>query len=199
MELMDGVLVDLLKTKWNTFVKAKFYRQFYCFATYFLISLISFTLRPGPILADEDDEDAAKRNTTEDSTTTMDIMNTTMKTAFDLMNCTSLNCGKTGRTTVGPLYPFFNASYHEEDDDEEPEEDYNIMGSYASCPLLSTETLEHKIRLIAELLMLFGSVYYILSALREAKFLGYKMFIENLVSSNWEVHVSASQVNFHFV
>lgn len=47
---MDGVLIDLLNAKWNTFVKFKFYRQFFTFAFYFLISLISFTLRPGPIM-----------------------------------------------------------------------------------------------------------------------------------------------------
>lgn len=45
---MDGVLIDLLKTKWNTFVKRRFYSQFFLFAFYFLISLICFTLRPGP-------------------------------------------------------------------------------------------------------------------------------------------------------
>lgn len=45
---MDGVLIDLLNAKWNTFVKFKFYRQFFTFAFYFLISLVAFTLRPGP-------------------------------------------------------------------------------------------------------------------------------------------------------
>lgn len=45
---MDGVLIDLLNAKWNTFVKFKFYRQFFTFAFYFIISLVCFTLRPGP-------------------------------------------------------------------------------------------------------------------------------------------------------
>lgn len=49
LELMDGVLVDLLNAKWNTFVKSKFYKQFYLFAFYFSISLVCFTLRPGPV------------------------------------------------------------------------------------------------------------------------------------------------------
>ncbi|XKL66119.1 hypothetical protein PGB90_009539 [Kerria lacca] len=48
LELMDGVLIDLLNAKWNTFVKFRFYRQFFQFSLYFLISLICFTLRPGP-------------------------------------------------------------------------------------------------------------------------------------------------------
>lgn len=50
LELMDGVLVDLLKTKWEAFVKRRFYRQFVLFAIYFVISLFCFTLRPGPPL-----------------------------------------------------------------------------------------------------------------------------------------------------
>lgn len=45
---MDGVVIDLLNAKWSTFVKNKFYRQFYTFALYFIISVICFTLRPGP-------------------------------------------------------------------------------------------------------------------------------------------------------
>lgn len=45
---MDGVLIDLLNAKWKTFVKTKFYKQFFTFAFYFLITLVCFTLRPGP-------------------------------------------------------------------------------------------------------------------------------------------------------
>lgn len=45
---MDGILVDLLNAKWNAFVKSRFYRQFFLFCFYFVLSLISFTLRPGP-------------------------------------------------------------------------------------------------------------------------------------------------------
>lgn len=48
LELMDGVLIDLLNAKWNTFVKFKFYRQFFTFVLYFLLSTMCFTLRPGP-------------------------------------------------------------------------------------------------------------------------------------------------------
>lgn len=48
LELLEGMLIDLLKTKWNSFVKFRFYRQFILFSFYFLISLICFTIRPGP-------------------------------------------------------------------------------------------------------------------------------------------------------
>lgn len=48
LELLEGMLIDLLKTKWNTFVKFRFYRQFILFACYFVVSLVCFILRPGP-------------------------------------------------------------------------------------------------------------------------------------------------------
>lgn len=62
LELLDGVVIDLLKTKWDTFVKSRFYKQFYMFSFYFLFSLVSFISRPGPVEKDEDDVD---RTTTE--------------------------------------------------------------------------------------------------------------------------------------
>lgn len=51
------------------------------------------------------------------------------------------------------------------------------------CRLMQFTTLQSKIRLGAELGMLTGSFLYILAALREARFLGLNMFIENLVSA----------------
>ncbi|XP_071441164.1 transient receptor potential cation channel subfamily V member 5 [Hetaerina americana] len=50
LELMDGVLVDLLNAKWNAFVKSRFYQKFFLFLVYFLISLVCFTNRPGPAI-----------------------------------------------------------------------------------------------------------------------------------------------------
>lgn len=50
-----------MKTKWNTFVKFRFYQQFYLFACYFLVSLVSFTLRPGPDL--DEVEETVKNKT----------------------------------------------------------------------------------------------------------------------------------------
>lgn len=67
LELLDGVLIDLLKTKWNTFVKSRFYRQFYLFAIYFLVSLVSFLLRPGPVMDDDDDDDDDSADERKDS------------------------------------------------------------------------------------------------------------------------------------
>ena len=64
---MDGVLIDLLNAKWNTFVKFKFYKQFFTFSFYFIISLIAFTLRPGP----PPSKDFAHSNTTNTTNTSL--------------------------------------------------------------------------------------------------------------------------------
>lgn len=69
LELMDGVVIDLLNAKWNTFVKKKFYRQFFTFAFYFVISLICFTMRPGPPI------NSALANTTNSTNTTLKTLN----------------------------------------------------------------------------------------------------------------------------
>lgn len=73
LDLLDGVLIDLLKTKWNKFVKDKFYKQFYKFSIYFLVSLVGFTLRPN---FDEQDDDDDGNSTT---TTMMPPMNETLE------------------------------------------------------------------------------------------------------------------------
>lgn len=57
----------------------------------------------------------------------------------------------------------------------------NWLSSYAECPLLKIDSDANRIRLVMELIQLIGAFLYIVAALRESKFLGYKMFIENLV------------------
>lgn len=49
------------------------------------------------------------------------------------------------------------------------------------CRLMHLDTLSTKIRLTAEVLMEIAATLYIFAALREARFLGLNMFIENLV------------------
>lgn len=53
--------------------------------------------------------------------------------------------------------------------------------SYADCPLMDVSLGKNRLRLVTEMLILIGSLLYLIAALREARFLGYKMFVENLV------------------
>ena len=50
------------------------------------------------------------------------------------------------------------------------------------CRLMRTDTIDAKIRIVAEAIMLLGACIYLASAVREARFLGVRMFFENLVS-----------------
>lgn len=44
------------------------------------------------------------------------------------------------------------------------------------------DSFQYKIRLFSEVCQFVGAIFYLLDALMEAKFLGYKMFVENLVN-----------------
>lgn len=57
----------------------------------------------------------------------------------------------------------------------------NWWNSHSECPLLNLDSQTDKIRMITELIQLTGAFLYIAAALRESRFLGYHMFIENLV------------------
>lgn len=46
-----------------------------------------------------------------------------------------------------------------------------------------------KFRIVTEVIQLTGAFLYIVAALREMKFLGYHMFIENLVNFKYLTHV----------
>lgn len=64
--------------------------------------------------------------------------------------------------------------------EDDSEEGHSLWD--AECPLLKADTLSNQVRLISEAAMFVGALTYIVTALLEARFLGYKMFIENLVS-----------------
>ncbi|XP_074641363.1 transient receptor potential cation channel subfamily V member 5-like [Tubulanus polymorphus] len=47
VEMLDGVVAQILRLKWNTFIKSHFYWQFGLFTLYFLIFMLAFVMRPG--------------------------------------------------------------------------------------------------------------------------------------------------------
>ncbi|XP_049822636.1 transient receptor potential cation channel subfamily V member 2 [Aethina tumida] len=156
LELMDGVLIDLLNAKWNTFVKFKFYRQFFTFAFYFLISLISFTLRPGPPPSVQKETSKNKTNFGNAS----DNYNYSLGIIINLVNSSS----KIGN-----------------DDDYDVEEWWDNLQE--ECRLMQLDGTESKIRFTAEIVMTVGAFVYLAAAVREARFLGGRMFFENLMTA----------------
>lgn len=190
LELLDGVVIDLLKTKWDTFCKSRFYKQFYMFAFYFLISLFSFILRPGPDSKEDEDEEPEGTAVTPSNGSA----------SHDLYTNGSLGQHTKRGTSSTEYSPFVESNQKEHEiifdvhtetfwlnfteyyDPSEVETLPAWWQTYAQCPLMNLESDLAKLRIIAELINFVGAILYLLVALREARFLGYKMFIENLVS-----------------
>ncbi|CAG4921815.1 unnamed protein product [Colias eurytheme] len=183
LELLEGMLIDLLKTKWNTFVKFRFYRQFILFACYFLVSLVCFTLRPGP-------PDKVTTNTTVINTTVATVANE-IELAMDVDNCSIAHSAIDRNVEVfNGTKPNSNRCGHfkshpkEKDKPTEPPRETDMEGWWEDltedCRLMNFDTWQAKVRICTELLLWFGALIYIGAALREARFLGLKMFFENL-------------------
>lgn len=144
MDLLEGVLIDLLKTKWETFVKAKFYRQFYLFAIYFVISLFAFGLRPKAIGdGDNDDGDKTANSTTDASAN--DTTNAPVKSLI-MHNLTEMLCNFSAyghealvQTEVSAVNvtEMLNSTMPTDDSDE--------WKSFSECPLLDISTLENRV------------------------------------------------------
>lgn len=78
-------------------------------------------------------------------------------------------------------YQYFiqTASVNSTEDDSEVEEWWDALTE--ECRLMQLNTSEAKIRLTAEIAIVIGAFIYLGSAIREARFLGGRMFFENLV------------------
>ncbi|XP_015178085.1 PREDICTED: transient receptor potential cation channel subfamily V member 5 isoform X1 [Polistes dominula] len=263
LELLDGTLVDLLNAKWNTFVKDRFYQQFYLFCFYFILSLISFTLRPGPswtledpaapttvastdptynmsdpmimetkrilksLRVDELSESIAKNLTTNlllETKLTKNSSNVLDKISLQLMSNMTLilkdallpillSTLEENNTLDRLDGSFINHTWNNENHqninttnriniiDDLLKYNSTMKGNgfngfieinkkkswwqtfTEECRLMHLNSATAKIRLIAEMLMAIAAVLYIAAALREARFLGLNMFIENLMTA----------------
>ncbi|XP_043509612.1 transient receptor potential cation channel subfamily V member 5 isoform X1 [Frieseomelitta varia] len=262
LELMDGILVDLLNAKWNTFVKSRFYRQFFLFCFYFVLSLVSFTLRPGPTVTPSASSPAVTSQTSVESpmttpkpdqllpNVTNTFQNTNLSLLLDQIITTAFTSNmKYSLNATAPFdklkfdivadltsvlsnvlstdrsrneIEFFNDSYrittrpnelYYSKNDTTPMDylkitmindtvpanstmlfDDTILSAGSNkhdwwnnltekCRLMHLNTISAKVRLIAEILMEIAAALYIIAALREARFLGLNMFIENLMTA----------------
>lgn len=48
LDLMEGVMVELLREKWDKFAKKEFFWKIKLFFVYFIITFFAFTMRPAP-------------------------------------------------------------------------------------------------------------------------------------------------------
>jgi hypothetical protein len=81
--------------------------------------------------------------------------------------------------TLCSAYITQNKENVDEDDDDDDDDWWDDL--MEECRLMQFVSMKAKARITCELCMEIGSVLYILAAMREARFLGLNMFIENLV------------------
>jgi hypothetical protein len=63
LDLIEGVVVDLLQTKWKSFIKRSFFRQLYAFTIFFLVSIYCFVTRPSaPVIKCDHNETGLSGN-----------------------------------------------------------------------------------------------------------------------------------------
>lgn len=142
LDLLEGVLIDLLKTKWNTFVKAKFYRQFYFFFMYFLVSLFAFGLRPKAFGSRKDEDDEEHRNSTRNNANFTDATASAPVKSQILHNLTDFYCNYTiyAEALIQKNLTSMENSTMPTDDDS------NEWKSFSECPLLDISTIERRVR-----------------------------------------------------
>jgi transient receptor potential cation channel subfamily V member 5 len=143
LDLLEGVLIDLLKTKWNSFVKAKFYRQFYFFFMYFVVSLFAFGLRP-KAYGSREDEDENRNETISSDTNITEATASAPVRSLIMHNLTEILCNYTiyqDALTQSEIAGNSSDNSTMPSDDEE-------WTSFSECPLLDISSLENRVRMI---------------------------------------------------
>lgn len=146
------MLIDLLKTKWNTFVKAKFYRQFYFFSVYFFVSLFAFLLRPRAYGDGHVDDESTSKNNTLIDINVNDTTNAPVKSLF-IHNLTEILCNYSATYTDAIMQQtetsMLNASTLDNNSTMPIDDDANEWKSFSECPLLDIRTLENRVRIFS--------------------------------------------------
>ncbi|GFV98698.1 transient receptor potential cation channel subfamily V member 5 [Trichonephila clavipes] len=133
LDMLSGLLADLLNAKWNKFVKFRFFRQFATFFVYFVVSLSCFVMRPGPM-------------------------------------GTKVNKHQLLHTPHNPHITTKSPS---------------LIGNTSQinpCYLLENNSSTSQVRFVLEVLTAAGGLVYILDAAKEAQFLGYHTFTQNMMT-----------------
>jgi transient receptor potential cation channel subfamily V protein 5 len=179
LDLIEGIIVNILQTKWKCFIRREFFKQIFIFFIYFCLSMFVFVSRP--MRAGEyncmpkngtglfADSVFNMTTATPDVTTTSSLVNPDfMTTVADMINMT---------TTVAQDGL---DNQEEEEEEEESCEEGQVAMPLDQCYMNQYETGFKQGRLMAEVVLVFFSLAYMIRACREASFLGRKIFKENL-------------------
>ena len=181
LDLIEGIIVDLLQTKWKSFIKKEFFRQLTIFALYFFLASFCYITRPIVPPANCINETIALLNVTnltsydpsiEELLTTLggdnEDLYTDVTSSPDYL--TTLNV--TNMTTLAPS--------SSSDDSESKCPDGMVLEDEDKCYMNKYDTLWKQVRLGCEVLVLVWAIYYIAKAVREFTFLPLPIFIENM-------------------
>ena len=183
LDLIEGIVVNILQTKWKCFIRREFFKQIFIFFIYFCLSMFVFVSRP--MRAGE--HNCVPKNETgtglfaesvfnmttipPDVTTTSSLVNTDfMTTVADMINM----------TTTAAQDGLDNQEEEEEEEEEEQCEEGQVAAPLDQCYMNQYDTGFKQGRLMAEVVLVFFSLAYMVIACREASFLGRKIFKENL-------------------
>ena len=90
LDLIEYVIVDLLKAKWDSYIKKSFFRQFFAFTIYFMFSTIAFTLRHNQVV----DQPCGLNSTLNDTMNLTTLSYNDTLITPDLFSLTSLDPGE---------------------------------------------------------------------------------------------------------
>ncbi len=180
LDLIEGVVVDLLKVKWKTFIKREFFKQMFSFTIFFFISCFVYIGRPWePEFSCVDIEEAANMtNSSELLTTTLSLFPDVEYTTTLASILTDYDVTSGLNTTISGAGNGTTASPEEEDEEECPEG--TVYQARDNCYHNTYDTTLKQCRLVAEIILVFWSIAYIVIAIKEWSFLGTKLFKENL-------------------
>ena len=154
LDLIEYVIVDLLKVKWNTFIKREFFKQMAQFTFFFSLAITAFVTRPRP---EGDCETSGQTNQTWlGNLTDSDL------TSLSLEGEAGVEAGNWTGSVSGN------------------ETCLNDQAGLGNCYLYALETELDYIRCSCEVVIVFLALLFILKALRELSFLGLRVFKENM-------------------
>jgi transient receptor potential cation channel subfamily V protein 5 len=190
LDLMEGPVIDLLQAKWHTFVKFRFYKQFIMFFIYFLVTGAAFIYRPSHSHGQTKPTNSSGLNssflftnqTLFAEASTMNLNMTALLTYpgnFSEGGGGLSSLGLIENDTFIPGLPVDMISSPAKEAGA-PSGAFGFIFGWSEC-MQEPQSNADWFRLVCEVLMILGSVSYILGAWREWQFLGASMFFENLV------------------
>ena len=178
MDLIEYVIVDLLKVKWNSFVKRQFFTQFFIFIAFFILSSCCFIMRESTPQEGESESNCTISNMTEMiSSNITEVFRRIKREDF-------LDINETDRSTddiiasspmienLDDLEVNGNMTDGELCGEEEEEFNYCFHNTY--------DSLNKQVQLVMELVLIVWSFLYLVKAGHEYSFLGKRIFWDNM-------------------